>query len=168
MDFVGLRTKPGWILVHPLRICTKTKTSALWPYSASELYRPKDRRLLANSVLTFADRECRVVSADSSCGRILGFLDRRYYFFQVAISKFQLPNCTQEAEWSPSQTHYFSENLVEPGVEPGPLYLYPGNLITRTHRRSTFFYLTYINSARTSQETQYTLYIRCVAWNSDH
>jgi hypothetical protein len=24
-----------------------------------------------------------------------------------------------EAEWTPFQTHYFSENLVEPGMEPG-------------------------------------------------
>jgi hypothetical protein len=24
-----------------------------------------------------------------------------------------------EAEWTPFQTHYFSENLVAPGIEPG-------------------------------------------------
>jgi hypothetical protein len=30
-------------------------------------------------------------------------------------------NCTNEAEWTPFQTHYFSENLVEPGIETGPL-----------------------------------------------
>jgi hypothetical protein len=40
-----------------------------------------------------------VVSATDPHGRILGFLDRsRYYFFQ---------------------THYFSENLVGPRIEPG-------------------------------------------------
>jgi hypothetical protein len=55
-------------------------------------------------------------------GRILGFLDRsRYFFFQVALS------CTHEAERTPFQTHYFSENLVAPGsapgIEPGPLDL---------------------------------------------
>jgi hypothetical protein len=33
-----------------------------WPESASELYRPSDRRLLAKLVPTFADRGCRVVS----------------------------------------------------------------------------------------------------------
>jgi hypothetical protein len=48
-------------------------------------------------------------------GRILGFLDRsRYFFFQVA---------PHEAEWTPFQTHYLSENLVVPGIEPGPLDL---------------------------------------------
>jgi hypothetical protein len=56
-----------------------------WPYSASELYRPSDRRLSAKLVPTFADRGCRLVSATDPHGRILGFLDRsRYYFFQVA------------------------------------------------------------------------------------
>jgi hypothetical protein len=27
------------------------------------------------------------------------------------------------AEWTPFQTQYFSENLVAPGIEPGPLDL---------------------------------------------
>jgi hypothetical protein len=36
-------------------------------------------------LITFADRECCVVSATDPHGRILGFLDRsRYYLFQVA------------------------------------------------------------------------------------
>jgi hypothetical protein len=26
---------------------------------------------------------------------------------------------SSEAEWTPFQTHYFSDNLVEPGTEPG-------------------------------------------------
>jgi hypothetical protein len=26
---------------------------------------------------------------------------------------------TYEADWIPFQTHYFSENLVVPGIEPG-------------------------------------------------
>jgi hypothetical protein len=55
-----------------------------WPESASELFRPNDRRLL-KLVPTFADRGCRVVSAMDPHCRILGFLDRsRYFFFQVA------------------------------------------------------------------------------------
>jgi hypothetical protein len=44
---------------------------------------------------------------------ILGFLDMsRYFFFQVA---------PHEAEWTPFQTYYFTENLVMPRIEPGPL-----------------------------------------------
>jgi hypothetical protein len=55
-----------------------------------------------------------MVSATDPHSRILGFLDRsRYYFFQVAL------NCTHEAEWTPFHAHYFLENLVAPGIEPG-------------------------------------------------
>jgi hypothetical protein len=45
--------------------------------------------------------------------------------------------------------------LVVPGIEPGPPDLYSRTLTTRPQRRSTFFYITYINSVRTSQETQF-------------
>jgi hypothetical protein len=31
--------------------------------------------------------------------------------------------CTHEAEWTPFQTHYFSENLVVPGIELGTMDL---------------------------------------------
>jgi hypothetical protein len=56
-----------------------------------------------------------VVSVTDPYGRILGFLDRSRYF-----SIKQLFSCTHEAEWTPFQTHYFSENLVVPGIEPRP------------------------------------------------
>jgi hypothetical protein len=56
-----------------------------WLESASELYRPTNRRLSAKLVPTSADRGCHVVSVTVPYGRILGFLDRsRYFFFQVA------------------------------------------------------------------------------------
>jgi hypothetical protein len=53
----------------------------LWPESASELYRPSDRRLSARLMPTFADRGCHVVSVTDPYGRTLGFLDRSRYFF---------------------------------------------------------------------------------------
>jgi hypothetical protein len=59
-----------------------------------------------------------VRAADPYC-RILGFLDGSRYF---VFSKYFL-NCTNEAEWTPFQTHYFSENLVALGIERGPLDL---------------------------------------------
>jgi hypothetical protein len=34
-----------------------------------------------------------------------------------------LSSSTHEAEWSPFQTQHFSENVVAPGIEPGPLVL---------------------------------------------
>jgi hypothetical protein len=45
---------------------------------------------------------------------IFGFLDRSRYF-----SFKQLLSYPHEAEWTPYQIHYFSENLVELGIEPG-------------------------------------------------
>jgi hypothetical protein len=75
-------------------------------------------------VPTFADRGYHVVRVTDPDGCILGFLDRsRYFFFQVAPQLwviFVVLNCTHEAEWTPFQTHYFSENLVTPGIELGP------------------------------------------------
>jgi hypothetical protein len=62
-----------------------------------------------------------VVSLTDPYGRILCFLDRA----AVLSSKYLL-SCTHEAKWTPFQTHYFSENLVVPGIEPGPLDLLPG------------------------------------------
>jgi hypothetical protein len=44
----------------------------------------------------------------------LGFLDRTRYF----SFKCHLIYC-HEAEWTPLQTHYFSENLVALGIEQG-------------------------------------------------
>jgi hypothetical protein len=38
----------------------------------------------------------------------------------AAIIPFkQLLSYTHEAEWTPFQTHYFSENLVAPEIDPG-------------------------------------------------
>jgi hypothetical protein len=44
--------------------------------------------------------------------------------FQTGAAAFsfkKLLDCNHEAEWTPFQTHYFSENLVVQGVEPGLL-----------------------------------------------
>jgi CBS-domain-containing membrane protein len=66
-------------------LSSQNKQTNSWSVSASELYRPKDRRLLAKLVPTFEDRGCHVVSVADPYGRILGVLDRsRYHFFQVA------------------------------------------------------------------------------------
>jgi hypothetical protein len=68
-----------------LRECLLLSYKTKQKNSASELYRPSDRRLWAKLVPTSVDRGCRVVSATDPHGRILGVLDRSlYYFFQVA------------------------------------------------------------------------------------
>jgi hypothetical protein len=51
------------------------KKKALWPESASELYRWRDRRFSAKLVPTFEDRGCHMVSVTDPHSRILGFLD---------------------------------------------------------------------------------------------
>jgi hypothetical protein len=56
-----------------------------WSESASELYRPSDRRLSVKLVPSFAEWKWHEVSVTDPYSRILGFLDRsRYFFFQVA------------------------------------------------------------------------------------
>jgi hypothetical protein len=40
----------------------------------------------------------------------------------------QLLNCTHEAEWTPFQTHYFSENVIAPGIEREVLWIYSQEL----------------------------------------
>jgi hypothetical protein len=68
---------------------TNKKKQAPWLESASELYRPSNRRLYAKLVPTFADRGCRVVSATDPYSRILGSLDWScYYFFQVDLQLY--------------------------------------------------------------------------------
>jgi CBS-domain-containing membrane protein len=64
---------PGSRVIMRIQV-NKTKKTP-WPDSASELYRPSDRRLLAKLVPTFADRGCHVVSVTDPYGRILGFLE---------------------------------------------------------------------------------------------
>jgi hypothetical protein len=63
----------------------------------------------------FADRGCRVISAADPYDRIIDTLDlSRHFFFQVAPHLYL-------RDWTPFQTHYFSENMVVPGIESGPL-----------------------------------------------
>jgi hypothetical protein len=70
-------------LAYASAISTKNKTP--WPESASQLYRPRDRRLSMKLVPAFAVRGCHVISVTDPYGFILGFLDRsRYFFFQLA------------------------------------------------------------------------------------
>jgi hypothetical protein len=56
-------------------------TTTPWPESASELYRPSDRRLSAKLVPTFVYGGCHVVSVTDPYGRNLGFPDQSHYFF---------------------------------------------------------------------------------------
>jgi hypothetical protein len=57
------------------------------------------------------------------CGQHDGSL-RQYSLFSRPKPLFFLPSSSSIAlKWTPFQTHYLSENLVAPGIEPGPLDL---------------------------------------------
>jgi hypothetical protein len=72
------------ILYTEMKLDEYVHAQTPWPESASELYRPKDHRLLAKPVPTFAGRGVARGQRNRSLGRNLGFLDRsRYFFFQV-------------------------------------------------------------------------------------
>jgi hypothetical protein len=90
-----------------------------------------------------------VVSVTGPSGRILDFLDRSRYFSLI---------CTHEAEWTPFKTHYFSENVVAPGIEPGPL----GQWTTEAD-----YFLLHNIYKFSSYLTGSTIHLRFVARNSD-
>jgi hypothetical protein len=69
----------GVVMQSALR-STDSKKKTPWSESASELYRPSDRRLSTKLVPPFTDRGCHVVSVTDPSGRILAFLDRSRYF----------------------------------------------------------------------------------------
>jgi hypothetical protein len=68
------------LLSKLLQTNKQTNKQTPWSESASELYRPSDRRLSAKRLPTFADKGYQVVSVADPYGRILGFLDRSHYF----------------------------------------------------------------------------------------
>jgi hypothetical protein len=95
----------------------RKKLETSWPKSASELYRTSERRLSAKLVPVFAVRSCHIVSVTDPHRKYSRFsrLELLLFFFKYLL------NCTLEAEWTPFQTHYSSENLVAPVIEPRPL-----------------------------------------------
>jgi hypothetical protein len=132
-----------------------------WPESASELYRPIDRRLSSKLVPTFADRGCHVVSVTDPYGRIRFFLDRSsYFFFQVA-------------------PQLYSRDWVDP--VPDPLLLREsgsaGNR-TRTsgsvarnsdhYTTEAVYFLLHNIYKFSSYLTGSTIHLRSVARNTDH
>jgi hypothetical protein len=40
------------------------------------------------------------------------------FYIAAAISLTKLLNYPHEADWTPFQAHYFSENLIAPGIKP--------------------------------------------------
>jgi hypothetical protein len=70
----------SFVTVRMVRHKQTTNKQTPWSESASELYRPSDRRLSAKRLPTFVDKGCHVVSVTDPFGRTLGFLDRSRSF----------------------------------------------------------------------------------------
>jgi hypothetical protein len=66
--------------------------STLWPESASELYRPSDRRLSAKLVPTFADRGCHVV-IDLTLASDIFVMDNRAMLTTKSVTVFPATYC---------------------------------------------------------------------------
>jgi hypothetical protein len=105
-------------MTRPLSFLFQSKKRTLWLESMRELSRPSDCYLSTKLVPTYVGRGCHVVRVMDPYGRIVKFLDQSHYF-----SPKSLLSCTHEAECTPFQTHYFSDDLVAPGIEPGSLDL---------------------------------------------
>jgi hypothetical protein len=73
--------------------------------------------------------------------------DVQFWFALNDYSLLMLPSMI--AALLCSKVHFILSDLNE------RIHHTPGTLTTRSQRRSTFFYITYINSVRTSQEAQY-------------
>jgi hypothetical protein len=100
------------------------------PLVRERTIRPSDRRLSAKWVPTFADRGVSHGQRDGSLRPWSRFPRPEQLLFISSSSSIVL----NEAEWTPFQTHYFSENVVAQGIEPGPLDLKPGTLTSRPQR----------------------------------
>jgi hypothetical protein len=97
-----------------------------WLQSAS------DRLLSAKLVPAFADRGMPSGQRGGSPTAAISV------FFQVA------PRLYSRGRVAPFQTHYFSENMVAPGIEPG-------RLTTRSQRRSVYRIKKLKKAAKTEQ-----------------
>jgi hypothetical protein len=84
-------------------------TISPWPESVSELYRPSDRRLLAKSVPTFADRGCHVVSVTDPYGRIFGYRLTMLYGNWTCLRVF----CSEMSSLRISARTLWSEGVLE-------------------------------------------------------
>jgi hypothetical protein len=95
-------------------------------------------------------------------GSVSGFLDRsRYYFFQVAPRLH-----TYEAKWTPFQTHYFSENLVAPGIETRASGFAARNSGHQT--TEAVYFLLHNKYKFSSYLTGNTIHLSSVGRNPDH
>jgi hypothetical protein len=111
--------------------CQTNTKQTQWSESASELYRPNDRRLTAKWLPTFADRGFHVVNVMNPYALYSRFSrQEQKLFYQVA------PQLYSRGWVDPVPDPLLF--LLVPGIEPGPPNLQPRTLTTRPQRRSLF------------------------------
>jgi hypothetical protein len=102
-----------------LVIYFRNKAKSPWPEYASELYRSSDRSMSAKLVPTFADIGVSRGQDDGS--------PRPYFRVSRPVPLLFLPSNSSivltRLGGTLFLTHYFSENLVVPEIEPGRLDL---------------------------------------------
>jgi hypothetical protein len=99
-----------------ITFCKQLKNSVAW---VRERTIPTKRPQLVGEV---SANFLRIDGATRSAWRIPTAVFSAFQTGAVFYLKYLL-NFTLEAEWTPFQTHYFSENLAGPGIESGPLDL---------------------------------------------
>jgi hypothetical protein len=115
-NITSYTTKTAKILLFMNFMFPHRNKQTPWPESFSEQFRPSDHRLSVELVPTFEDRGVSHGQRGGSHTVLTRFSGQEpLLFYQEA------PNCTYEDGWTPFQTHYFSENVVAPEIEPEPL-----------------------------------------------
>jgi hypothetical protein len=119
--------------------------------TASELCRPRDRRLSEKLVPTFSDRWCHEVSATDPQGHTLDYLDRSpYFFFQAAAQLYSQGWVDPHSR--PSTSHkIWQRRESNPGLWICSQELWPPDhrggqktLMQHTIPRETFLWLQHI------------------------
>jgi hypothetical protein len=106
----------------------KKKKKTPWLYTASELYRPSDRRLSLKLVPTFAGRNCHVVSATDPMAVNLGFLDPEPLLFRSSSSSVILTRLSgllrkSDSAWNRTRDLWFRSQELWPLDYRGGLYI---------------------------------------------
>jgi hypothetical protein len=112
-DILSKKKKGGPVSLNSSKIVIKEEIllkktlKTPWPEYTSELYRPSGRRLSAKLVPTFADRRCYVVRMTDPYGRVLGFLDQRYYLtFLIPAFIVHMKNLVQFTQCNTFHCHH--------------------------------------------------------------
>jgi hypothetical protein len=105
---------------------------------------------------------CRVVSAADPLRSLISVFLTGAVIFLSSSSSFTIIR----ADWTPFQTHCYSENLVAPGIEPGISRLGPETMTTRPQGRSSYS-VQYVESGFVRNKYSIRTYCKYYLYVSD-